>query len=68
MASRRLDDAFRTYIAERGAKPIPLAEVTTLATGVVALRLAADAVLDLWLREAPGDGDAAPAGPAHARR
>ena len=25
-ASRRLDDAFRSYLAERGAKPVPLAE------------------------------------------
>src|SRR4051794_7533134 len=26
-ASRRLDDTFRTYLGERGAKPLPLAEV-----------------------------------------
>jgi len=55
-ASRRLDDAFRGYLAERGAKPIPLAEVTSLVTGVAGLRLAADAVLDLWQRD---DGEAA---------
>jgi len=54
-AARRLDAAFRTYLAERGAKPIPLAEVTSLVTGVAGLRLAADAVLDLWQR---GDGKA----------
>jgi uncharacterized membrane protein YccC len=47
-ASRRLDDTFRSYLAERGAKPVPLAEVTSLVTGVVGLRLAGDAVLDLW--------------------
>jgi uncharacterized membrane protein YccC len=47
-ASRRLDDAFRSYLAERGAKPIPLADVTGLLTGAAGLRLAADAVLDLW--------------------
>ena len=47
-ASRRLDDAFRTYLAERGAKPVPLADVTGLVTGVAGLRLEADAVLDLW--------------------
>jgi hypothetical protein len=61
-ASRRLDDTFRGYLAERGAKPIPLAEVTSLVTGVIALRLAADAVLDLWRREhgqAVGDRTAA---------
>ncbi len=47
-AARRLDDAFRGYLAERGAKPVPLSEVTGLVTGVAGLRLAADAVLDLW--------------------
>ncbi|MFF7751635.1 FUSC family protein [Streptomyces sp. NPDC007971] len=54
-AARRLDDAFRTYLAERGAKAVPLCETTTLITGVVGLRLAADAVLELW-RRAPGGG------------
>jgi len=62
-AARRLDDAFRTYLAERGAKPIPLTEVTRLVTGVAALRLTADAVLDLWQRE---DGE--PAGDRAAAR
>ena len=57
-AARRLDDTFRTYLAERGAKRIPLAEVTALVTGVAGLRLAADAVLDLWQRDDGGaDGD-----------
>ena len=55
-AARRLDDTFRSYLAERGAKPLPLAEVTGLVTGVAGLRLAADAVLDLWERD---DGHAA---------
>jgi uncharacterized membrane protein YccC len=50
-AARRLDDAFREFLAERGAKRIPLRDVTTLITGVAGLRLAADAVLDLWDRE-----------------
>ncbi|WP_326762508.1 FUSC family protein [Streptomyces phaeochromogenes] len=49
-AARRLDDAFRSYLAERGPKPVPLAEMTTLVTGIVGLRLAADAVLGLWQR------------------
>ena len=53
-AARRLDDAFRTYLAERGPKPIPLSEMTALVTGVVAVRLAADAVLELWERSADG--------------
>ena len=47
-ASRRLDDAFRTYLAERGAKRYPLADVAGLVTGVAGLRLEADAVADLW--------------------
>jgi uncharacterized membrane protein YccC len=58
----RLDDAFRSYLAERGPKPAPLAEVTTLLTGAAALRLAADAVLDLWQRDdGTADGDRATA-------
>ena len=47
---RRLDDAFRTFLAERAAKKVPLADVTGLVNGVVGVRLAADAVLDLWER------------------
>jgi uncharacterized membrane protein YccC len=50
-AARRLDDAFRSYAFERGAKPLALAAITSLLTGVGGLRLAADAVLDLWRRE-----------------
>ncbi|HEY7632594.1 MAG TPA: FUSC family protein [Thermoleophilaceae bacterium] len=60
-ASRRLDDTFRTYLAERGAKPVPMAEVTSLLTGVAGLRLAGDAVLDLWQGAGQGDGDRAKA-------
>ncbi len=57
-ASRRLDDTFRSYLAERGAKPVPLAGVTSLVTGVGGLRLVADAILDLWSHEdAPAAGD-----------
>ena len=50
-AARRLDDTFRSYLAERGAKPVGLAAATSLVTGVVGLRMAGDAVLDLWRRE-----------------
>ena len=50
-ASRRLDDAFRSYLAERGAKPMPLAQMTSLVTGAGGLRLAGDAVLELWQHE-----------------
>jgi hypothetical protein len=56
-AARRLDDTFRGYLAERGAKPVPLAEVTSLVTGVVGLRLAGDAVLDLWQHDDAAGGD-----------
>lgn len=50
-AAHRLDDAFRGFLAERGAKPHPLAAVTNVVTGVAGLRLAADAVVDLWEQE-----------------
>jgi uncharacterized membrane protein YccC len=61
-ASRRLDDAFRTYLAERGAKRLPLADVAGLVTGVAGLRLEADAVLDLWQdHHGQAGGDAAAA-------
>jgi phosphoserine phosphatase len=43
-----LDDAFRTFLAERGAKALGLADVTALVTGVAGIRLAADAVAELW--------------------
>ena len=63
-ASRRLDDAFRTYLAERGAKRLPLADVAGLVTGVIGLRLEADAILDLWR----GDDSQAGADEATARQ
>jgi len=50
-AARRLDDAFRAYLAERGHKRLSLAEVASLMTGVAGLRLTAQAVSELW----PGD-------------
>jgi uncharacterized membrane protein YccC len=61
-ASRRLDDAFRTFLAEHGAKRFPLADVAGLVTGVAVLRLEADAVLDLWRGdEGQSGGDVAAA-------
>jgi hypothetical protein len=63
-SARRLDDTFRGYLVERGAKKLPLSGLTTLVTGVAGVRLAADAVLDLWDEDgdAPGrDGDRAAA-------
>jgi len=50
-ASRRLDDVFRSYLAERGTKPVRLSDVTALVNGVAGLRLAAEGVLDLWQRD-----------------
>ncbi len=63
-AARRLDDAFRGFLAERGTKHLPLADVAALITGVAVLRLTADAVVNLWER---GDGGA-PAGDRSAAR
>ncbi|WP_446039056.1 FUSC family protein [Streptomyces sp. SID1121] len=51
-AARRLDDAFREFLAERGAKRLPMAEVTKVITAVAVIRLTADAVSSLWEREA----------------
>jgi hypothetical protein len=57
-AARRLDDAFRGFLAERGTKRVSLPDVATLITSVAVLRLTADAVLDLWTRDnAPAAGD-----------
>jgi uncharacterized membrane protein YccC len=47
-AARRLDDAFREYLAERGDKRLSLAQVASLLTGVAGLRLTAEAVTELW--------------------
>jgi hypothetical protein len=56
-SSRRLDVAFRGYLAERGSKPAPLAEITKLVTGVAGVRLAGDAVRNLWDGTGAPDGD-----------
>ncbi len=61
-SARRLDDTFRGYLTERGAKRVPLAEVSALVTGVAGVRLAADAVLELW------DGSGVPGGEREAAR
>jgi uncharacterized membrane protein YccC len=61
-AARRLDDAFRGYLDERGTKRVSLPDVTALITAVAVLRLTADAVVDLWGRDgtsAAGDRAAA---------
>lgn len=51
-ASRRLDDAFRNLLAERGPTPSRLPDVIDLVTGVTTLRMTADAVAGLWERAA----------------
>ncbi|MCW2706629.1 MAG: hypothetical protein JWM22_471 [Frankiales bacterium] len=57
-SARRLDDAFRTFLVERGPKQMSLAGVTSLVTGVAGLRLAADAIVELWSSGAgAADGD-----------
>jgi uncharacterized membrane protein YccC len=61
-ASHRLDDTFRNYLAERGTKPVPLSEITGLLTGVASVRLAADAIVELWQHhpaDQPSDQQAA---------
>ncbi len=55
-ASNRLDDTFRNYLAERGSKPLALPEMTPLLAGVGGLRLAGDAILDLWEAESGASG------------
>ncbi|MYS15501.1 FUSC family protein [Streptomyces sp. SID4982] len=63
-SARRLDDAFREYLAERGAKRLPLADAAALVDAVAIMRLTADAVIDLWSRagRVPADGRAAASG------
>ncbi|HEY5303706.1 MAG TPA: FUSC family protein [Acidimicrobiales bacterium] len=51
-AARRLDDALRTYLGERGSKPLPQAEVAALVRGVASLRQTADAIVELWSDDA----------------
>ncbi|MFJ3760036.1 FUSC family protein [Streptomyces sp. NPDC090080] len=50
-AARRLDDAFRGFLAERGTKRLPLPEVARMVNSVTAVRLTGDAIADLWSRE-----------------
>jgi hypothetical protein len=47
-SSLRLDDAFRTYLNERGSKGLPLADVASLVSGVGRLRLASEWAVALW--------------------
>jgi hypothetical protein len=47
MAYLRLDDTFRQFLAERGAKVVPVETVANLFTGANRLRLAADTLASL---------------------
>jgi hypothetical protein len=47
-AARRLDDAFREYLSERGSKSVTLADVSSLIAGVTAVRTTADSIQSLW--------------------
>ena len=61
-AARRLDDTYRGYLIERGAKPLALAEITSLVTGVGGLRLAGrrgPRSVEARGGSAPGDREAA---------
>jgi uncharacterized membrane protein YccC len=63
-ASRRLDDAFRTYLTERSRRRVPLAQAAAAVAGVAGIRLISDAIVAMWQDE---DG-AASGDRARARR
>ncbi|HLN18290.1 MAG TPA: FUSC family protein [Acidimicrobiales bacterium] len=46
-SARRLESAFRQYVAERGAKPAALHDVTGLVSGAARVRLAAESLAQL---------------------
>lgn len=54
-AARRLDDAFREYLSERGSKGASLADVSSVIAGVTAVRTTADSIRSLWTKH---DGQA----------
>jgi uncharacterized membrane protein YccC len=54
----RLDDAFRTYLNERGSKGLALCDVASLVSGVTRLRLASDWAVELWREPGSLDADA----------
>jgi uncharacterized membrane protein YccC len=53
-AARRLDDAYRQFLAERGAKQVPLPRVTRLLTGCAAIRRSALTLERLPVLATPG--------------
>lgn len=46
-AGRRLDDALRQYLAERGAKTVPLTQLTAAANGATRLRIAGESITEM---------------------
>jgi uncharacterized membrane protein YccC len=56
-AARRLDDAFREYLSERGSKSVSLADVSNLIAGVTAVRTTGDSIHNLWTTEGLGGSD-----------
>lgn len=53
-AGDRLDEALRQYLAEQGAKRVPLESVATLANGAARVRLAGTAIKRLQFEEPDG--------------
>jgi uncharacterized membrane protein YccC len=57
-ATRRLDDALRQFLAERGAKNIAPTDLASVVLAVGAVRRSADAICELWAHnESPSEGD-----------
>jgi uncharacterized membrane protein YccC len=56
-AARRLDDAFREYLSERGSKSVSLADVSNLIAGVTAVRSTADSIQSLWAKHDQASGE-----------
>jgi uncharacterized membrane protein YccC len=54
-SANRLDDALRQYLAERGAKDLPLTELTKVVNGATRLRLAGQAIASLRCDDPPMD-------------
>ena len=53
-ARQRLDDAFRQFLAEPGARRVPLEDVAALAGAATRLRLVADSLDELCAQDAGG--------------
>ena len=66
VAYLRLDDAFRQFLAERGAKVVPVEVVARLFTGSNRIRMAAFMLCSLPAPSSP-DGETGPGVPRHRR-